>query len=1357
MAHRLVIKITFGLCYGIHGGFVPFANVDELKPKRIEDFCGSETFLGRDGQHVRRCQHHFKKQLEDDGEVELGWKMDVDPGTILSLDTEAEHGVRLTKCEPAELELELPDSHIHHAVVGKLIIGSRFVHNCDHLDGGALLHQISEVRVQNSVGSVVTGNAGGEQGLRRSHVKVGTKELPNLAHAIPSLSFYFSWMPSEAREVVSFPAMRTDYGLNREYLQRQRRQLMGFPSLPDSLKNVDGVDEDAGGFQSGGAATGNFDTKNGVLNLMPKQLSNFGWNWNFFMNTTQEPNFEMDIPGAKGKLKIRKPYIKVHSGIYLNFSSEFTGLTLAPKVQWTAGIKGHGHVQARILGSMNTTADAGTDPFHAFKLPVLQELENPVWFEKVDFATGSLPLSMEPGFQFAAQMYHHGNFHGAIGVGGRTQGTINPSLSYDSLKGFDTAFQGELTDTDLWPPLWMIFTRRFEMGIMLKPSLLMKGNFAGLERATMAIQMRPYANITIKREGASAVSSAEMKTLTVYPMRVMGIEDTDASKKYKVKVNANGQDVETTAQMNWGSVVFRDHISNFDCGELPQKTLMNPAETKIVVTLIQVDDSQGTSQETPVGTGSVTCSSLLNGECQPSPANVVITTSSGNTLATVQMAIIWETDPNPWFASKIRGLGFSFPQVILRQDTLTSAFPNAKAPTPGSNASSIMMHLIHGGQTYIVGLIGTIDNQQSALAGDSMVEFGPAFTDTWLPCQLNTQKCSSPKLELYAGSTLIGAADIPEIEFTSQTAMQGTSTSSFLASSASQAMNVPSTIALNAPGDSTATIALVTMNAKVVTTLQSSIFLSPRAETQVPSGSSEKLSWTVSGVDRSKEYSFTLTALRLTSVTSSNVQAYVNYPKVNNNVLMPVPGSKQTSKQQCQAMATAGMSASEAPCSFSHNFAFEGSGFSNGDQVVVLVQWSSGGTSHQMYSPPFEISSSGRRLSSEPAGPRAAPRRLWTQEAWNARIQQHSKSCNAEDLHFDFGLGMLMRGKVESISVPKGFPMIGGLDEQPELTTGFRRIAAMKPGEDATDAFGGKDGILCQAGLCQGMLPGCSEGSPKQLKFPKLVFDFNRAYHFRNDSKGNFNGLMKQALAYAFSTLPEMVDVVIQTLNESGTLPGSHRTTTTQSTVNWWNNQPATTPAPSVQWPVQRAPAPAPTQAPAQEDSSLTAAFDKWWSGGSDAGTRRLAATVPGDKEDLPTQLGRHQVRLEFKMGVPFIIDRPLVEMMLDHGYFKGLEDVEDDRFKELGPLEITRFYVDSGLGHSPGDDIVGILHRKTTSPASQRTQASASSTARLSVLFATAGGVSVLAVFLMRRQTTATSKQRGYSSELSDEPDGME
>mmetsp|Transcript_52995 Transcript_52995/g.113709 ORF Transcript_52995/g.113709 Transcript_52995/m.113709 type:complete len:1344 (-) Transcript_52995:170-4201(-) len=1270
MVRALTPKLALGLLFtGGASGFVPFADVEELKPQRLDAFCSKEVLPGQKG--IRSCSHAVKKRLLDGGDVELGWQMNVDPSSILSLDTEAERGVRLTRCAPDELELELPESHVLHAAEGKFIVASRFAHSCEHLPENHLYHRVLGVK-RHEWREAAAGAVGGKPRARTAYVHLATEELPSFAHIVPHISFQFSYTPVEARDLRPFPRMRTDYGLNRNFMNNPRaRRLSLLPfGLGDKFKKLQklklkGLDKDNGGFQSGGQTSGlpTIKTQNSILNLQPKQVSNFGWNWDFAMNSTTEPNINISGPGAKGVFKIRKPYIKVHAGIYLNFTSDFNGalgFMKAPKVQWTAGIQGHGTVQARVLSLLNTTSSAGVDPFSFSQLGLdkLEKLKTPLWFEKVDFATGTLPFSFEPGFQFNAKLYHSGAFHGAIAVGGRTNGVFNTSLSFDSLAGFDTHFTGVLTDTDVWPPLWMIFTKRFELGLMLEPSILMRGDFAGLEKATATIELRPYFNVTVRREGAEAESSADMKTLTVYPIRVMGINNNDFSTKYKVKILALENTLATSTEINWGEVKFHDHVSEFDCGSVPQSAVINQP---ITITLIQVD-AAGT--EVPLGQGDVVCTSLLNGECNPSPGIALIKSSMGATIASVELAIIWENSPDPWFASKIRGVGISFPQVVLRTDVLKSTFPNALAAAQANKPLSL--HLDYGSRTYVMGINGNPTSQQDVLSADTTVEFGPTFLETWMPCTTANTKCQSPSLSIYYGTTQVAVATIPQIEWTSQTAMQGTRQSGI--ASASSQMIVPATVALYDAISKESIIAVVKMNANVVSPREASLFLSPSSGTLVAISSSKKFVWLVSNVDETEEYTFTLTSLKVATVPST--ATYLNYSKVGDMALMQIPGAQATAKIKCTRTGIAGMAASEAPCSFSHTFTF-GHGYTAGDQVVMLVSWQGDSTTHVLYSPPFEIVAKAptRRLSSRDAGPLVPlPRRLWSKEKWNSRVESHA-NCANKDLHFNMGAGMLVRGKIGSVKMPKNFPMLGGLAEQPELTSKWRKIASVKPGADGEDIL---PPALCAGGLCSGALPGCTGvgANFKKMHFPKLVFNFNRPFHYRVNRTGKFKGAMKQVLAYAFATLPEMVDVMIKELNTPDTLP----TEAPSSSVDQ-RGHPAQPQYPGGQLQGTQYPQTLPAQT-----TTTVGVFNRWWSGAA----RRLEEDNEEDEEAAWAHRPAHQVAMQFKEGVPFVVDRPLVEMMMQHGYFM---EVDDDASQSEGPLAITDFYVDSGPGVVAEDD----------------------------------------------------------------------
>lgn len=1307
MARLLRSSLAVGALLG-HAqalGFVPFADVDELKPQALHKHCGPVTpGQGPDGK-LRWCTHSFNKTLEDEGTVYLHWEMHADPDSILNLDTEAEHGVKLTRCSPGELELELPESHATHAAVGQVIVGSRFVHNCEHLENH-LYHKVASVH-QHQWQDTPAG--------RRAVVILHTEELGTFAKAVPFFHLYFEYMPIEARETVEFPEMRTDYGLNRKFLEMKKkakeeaaraqansshRQLGLFSSLLNmgkkglsAVQNMDGASQDMGGFQSGGHNKEGMETENSLFNLMPKQMSNFGWNWNFFLNEEQEPKYVIKGPGTKGIVVLKKPYVKVHSGIFLNHTSKFNGFS-APSVKWQVGMASVGTVKGRLESGLDTTGTAGFDPIESgqeHNLPFLRDLERfekPLWFKKIDIAAGGLPISMEPGFQLTGSLYHSGVFKGALAFGGKTRGHVTPILHYDSVKGFDTTCTGELYDTEIWPPLWLIFTKQFEIGIQLKPTILLRGDFASIiDNGVMAIELRPYINVTVTREeatGAVNYSSAiggsglpGQKPLTVYPFRVMGLDNMDFHRRYQVQITGNGRTVTTSPEINWGHVHYHGRIENFDLGFISQEAATNQ---QFSVTLLEIDDSNGRSVSTVLGTGTVSCTSILNGACEPTPNLAHIKSTSGTEIAVVQLAIDWDDAPEPWFATKIKGVSISFPNVAIREDVLQSTFP-------GSTGNRVL-HLRHGGMTYVSAMKGVKQVVMTNMIGDTTVELGPSFIQTWEPCEATgegTSLCDTPKLELWEGFLKIAEADFPRIDWNSQTAMQGTQAGGFLAGAAKD-MKVPITVALHKPGDPSITLAVARLTATIVPPSKSSIFMEPMAASSVTIGQTLPFKWTIAEVNHEQIYNFRLEAMRL---APSGDQANPAYRKVDDKMLVPVAGSQQVVETKCKSADLNAISSGSAACTFEHLFPFTSPTFQMGEQIVVLVEWMSDGTTHVMYSPPFEVAGIQRRLS---VGPEATPRQLdWKGTDWKARVAKAStsESCKARDLHFKIGKGILFRGSIESMGMPAGFPMLsGGGTNGPEIATAWRRIGGAPHNRTKGDLQDYLPKTLCKTGICSGGLPGCNTQQSKELFFPKIVINVNRTATWQ-ELEGPDGTLfphlpafvgksVKPALTYAFAALPEMVELGMkenENFNRQKKLLAQNLQATQQQAAPaaaWWTPSPAPAATPAGFW---NGPAPVATNPPASQN----AGFNNWWNSGP-AQTRRLAelraqSSEPvGSYERVPEvhELQGHQVSLTWKTGIPFVIDRPLINMMLQNGYFQDLED-------EHGPLAITGFFVNSG------------------------------------------------------------------------------
>ncbi|CAE7556475.1 unnamed protein product [Symbiodinium natans] len=514
--------------------------MQELKPHRIRDHCDEST-TGEDG--YRWCARSIRKHLEDGADVELSWSMHVNPDTILSLDTEAEHGVRMVRCSPGQLEIDVPHTHLQHVEAGKFIVGSHYVHGCDHMSGQSSFHKIAKVHSKR-----LSGGAG-----QMYRLQLAAQALPHMGHVARHVSFNFSYMPVEVQLLIGL------------------------------IRNA-------------GQASGSVKTQNGIVNFSPQQVSNFGWNWDFFLNNSKEPSFTIDQPDTKGSFVLKNPYIKAHAGCFLNFTSQYVGFLKPPHVKWQAGLKGHGIAQGRLEAAMNSTRSADLDAAK-YKLPAevlesfpflrtLTKFDKVKWFAPIEHGVGPLPAKIEPGFQFQVELYHKGPFSGFLSFGGSTHGVMEPVLHYDSEKGFDQTLRGLLRDTDVWPPMYLVFTKAFEMGVKAQPKIYIRGDFMGFNDAEACFHLSVFQNMTLYRDGAAHFDVDAHKALVIYPLRVVLLAQNtiDFNTRYKVKISCLGKEVESDPALSWGEVEFHDNVSKFVMANMTDQQVANAAVT---VTLIQ--------------------------------------------------------------------------------------------------------------------------------------------------------------------------------------------------------------------------------------------------------------------------------------------------------------------------------------------------------------------------------------------------------------------------------------------------------------------------------------------------------------------------------------------------------------------------------------------------------------------------------------------------------------------------------------------------------------------------------------------------------------------------------------------------
>eukprot|EP00933_Yihiella_yeosuensis_P027839 TRINITY_DN2167_c0_g1_i1.p1 TRINITY_DN2167_c0_g1~~TRINITY_DN2167_c0_g1_i1.p1 ORF type:complete len:1398 (+),score=305.30 TRINITY_DN2167_c0_g1_i1:119-4312(+) len=1319
------------------GNFVPFADVEELKPAKVDPYCSKQ--VDKDGH--RWCERSIVKRLEDGGDVVMNWKMHVNPDNILSLDTEAEHGVKVLKCFPGGLEVELPNTHHKHAVAGKFIVGSHFVHGCGHLTKQHMYHKIKEVR-----GKYLPM----EQSGKHARFELATEALPNAAHAYKHLSYNFSYMPVEARDHSPFPKMRTQFGQEKLKGTEEGRRL-GF--LGDMFKNSQNSQFNSGNLQSQGSSSGGINTQNGVVNLSPKQVSNFGWNWNFYMNDTNAPHYTIDKPGTKGSIILKHPYVKAHAGCFINFTSEFEGIMAAPHVQWRAGYDGVGRMQGRLEAAMNSTADAYMDPEH-YKLSaefldsfpilhLLKEFDQPRWFSSIQHSVGHLPMQIEPGFQFQASLYHHGPFSGFLSFGGSTRGRMKPILHFDSKKGFWSTCETELHDTDVWPPMWMVFTKKFEMGIQGRPTMLLRGDFMGFKGAEAAIDVRPYLNVTVAQPGETDFAADEKKTLTIYPLRVMGLNHFKFDRRFKVKISVDGKDMSTSAEMNWGQIQYNNPLKTFATGPFASMALRGKT-LKVSLWQTDVDGNAEVNQ----GAGTFKIQSVnSDGTVEPSPSFVTMKNANNQDVAVVQLFMLHSNRASEYFAGKIFGVGLSATSIKLSdadKSTIKANFPNVNI-----QQDPVSLHITEGARTYIsqtkgtVGAVGTSD-----LKGTAKILLPPNFGENWATCSMSLM-CNDPRLALFVGSTKVGEAEMPQFHSVGPNAGDGGFLANILAPKHNPTgptlepkMTRDVKVTLDVPNKPNAAVATVTIQASVTNPTQSSYFVTPKFGSNVQIGSKVLYSWIVEDAVETTDYFFRLTPMKIVAKSQVLGQDLSKYRRIDDDVLIPLARSVhlQDIPLKCTKKPVGNMSAEQSPCVFSHMLEIQSGAYSPGEQFVLLTQWqgtSGDGLTRTMYAPPVKVGTGGGRRLSEDEGALPFARQLgfdlFNPSTWtvNSSIDDNDPKCARQDLRFNIGEGVLVRGEIRSMGIPAGMPGFPAPDpnlQAPLFSTPWSQMGGgTKPGTSTQD-FLPKE--LCDAGLCDSVMPGCRQAKFKKLHFPILKFRPNRTYFYDDvtktgEQKGMANSkFIQEGMAWAFSCMPEALTVVLKQMKDqqrakqlaqqanSPVYPWTVTQPPQQGYQNGYQHQQGyqngyqngyqqqqgfgqqqqfqqPTQAPQNHLPPQlnnmknqmanmfknsffggnnpTQQSQVPQQTQQQTGGAHNADWHKWWNN-----QRRLSA-VQEEKHPFELDQKDDEVVVKFHGGLPYKVTDELVQRMIKFGYFKNLLP------EKHSDIHITEFWLDEG------------------------------------------------------------------------------
>eukprot|EP00913_Durusdinium_trenchii_P035892 g33584.t1 len=252
-------------------------------------------------------------------------------------------------------------------------------------------------------------------------------------------------------------------------------------------------------------------------------------------------------------------------------------------------------------------------------------------------------------------------------------------------------------------------------------------------------------------------------------------------------------------------------------------------------------------------------------------------------------------------------------------------------------------------------------------------------------------------------------------------------------------------------------------------------------------------------------------------------------------------------------------------------------------------------------------------------------------------------------------------------------------------------------------------------GMCDTALPGCRQASFKQLYFPRLVFNFSRPYFYNhNETNSTTQKLIQEAMAWAFSAMPEAIQVVLQELEQREKDPNDLHAPNEleelqqqtavpnygfgaysqpnqnqfgfnngQQQNNWFNSPQAT-----------------------GNTQQMPQAFGKWWNtqrrltakrmgvdGALDLASwlhvledpKTLLCLKEGRPVEMPSKLMSHQAEVQFRNGLPYRVDHVLLKKMIK----SGMIPVDDGHSKKLGKLNIIGFYFeDLGAIQVPESDV---------------------------------------------------------------------
>mmetsp|Transcript_103428 Transcript_103428/g.299231 ORF Transcript_103428/g.299231 Transcript_103428/m.299231 type:complete len:1454 (+) Transcript_103428:169-4530(+) len=1082
---------------------------------------------------ARRFWHHEAHTFDDGSDLQLSWQVDVDPDSILALDLEhPELGIKVLECGPKRLVLELPSADLERVRRWRHVTASDTRHGCGHLQDKDLYHRIVGFEKAEVLSA---------QGDGRSRLELATEELDGPSQVFPHLSFTYAFIPAIAKnpDADAAEAAEAQVATQRRLDIYERSKW-----TPDTTAN-----------------------HNSMFNLdIPLQTSRLAWNWDYDAKTESNPQFKYIFPGGVGWMRLYKPFLKAHYGLNVTFTSHIDGLMKSPQVNVTARLKGWADFNADVATAVNFKTDRSASVLDNFleviPIPGLDTVARQETFLRpVKFYFGGTPITVKPGFSCQMKAYHIGLLKGSLRAGLAAKVILDGTTTFETKRGMQTNISAEMHNVQVTPPTWMVFTNRFEMGMMLAPTLWLRGGFGPMKDMEVGFAVRPFFNISIMQTQAQNSSSDKIRELAIYPYRAVGLPP---GKNYVIKVSANGQDRMTSNQLSTGIVEYADDVEEFSFGLVEEQGLVGAAFTVAIL-----EDGK----EPAAAIGSAVCQSVVNGMCSPSP--VVARVRVDGQDAEVHLSVVWMENALSVLESKVQSMSVRFPSV-----TISNQQVGKRLEDPDVLATAVV-RLTRNGRAFSVPLAKRMESAMF-LKSRVIIELGPSFLDGWQPSQTfgsflggkNALNMSvdptTPLLELLIEDEVVGSGRMPPPQW--DMALQKIGSADMMDSGDGAVSPVPTMVPMYLDGVMVGTAQL---EVDVMSVGMGAYWINPFQAQDFLQGHSYTFSWTTHGALEDTFYNFTLTA-QLVGKDGSLVPT---------NWVKPVSVACTSRNLKMEVHRYHG---DLTPCAFEVNITVPEKLV--GKRAVITALWLDADLMpHEMISEPATFVAAvpdGRRRLGAP-GFAIEQKKTVNHKGFGSKVQsklQNMRShCNAQALKYSLGAGMnFVQHMKNGMSTTSGAGMPGGLGSSgPEWTS--QPVSLFDLHEHAQNVSKLLPKTLCAGGACQGMMPGCRQTKVQPMVIKRIVFRLSRYFKWRD----HVGPKMRHIVAYALALLPSAIQI-----SEKEIVAAEDAATSTPGPAVDTAPTQAPTPAPSPPSTTTLAPEPAPVPStqPAMPSTTKAAA-----------------------------------------------------------------------------------------------------------------------------------------------------------------------